>query len=163
MNSRPATIQDAYQLIDSNKWEAYKEQTEADEERCLQHILQHQVRVETERVEVNGGKVFNRAITITRTVWELIEAAQSADEQAGEITADAAESHLGRLGLRVMDGRLVVANTALGLQRILTETPWAHSWPTVLSRLPNAQKPGKVRFKGMSHNSRAVSIPLDFG
>jgi putative DNA primase/helicase len=163
MNSRPATIEDAYQLIDSNKWEAYKEQTEADEERCLQHILQHQVRVETERVEVNGGKVFNRAVTITRTVWELIEAAQSADEQAAEITADAAESHLGRLGLRVMDGRLVVANTALGLQRILTETPWAHSWPTVLSRLPNAQKPGKVRFKGMSHNSRAVSIPLDFG
>jgi hypothetical protein len=162
MNSRPATIDDAYQLIDSNVWDAYREQTEADEERCLQHILQHQVRVETEHVEVNGGKVFNRAVTLTRTIWELIEAAKGAVD-GSEVSQDAAEAHLGRIGLRVADDRLLVANTALGLQRILAETPWGHSWSTVLSRLPGATKPGKVRFKGMSHNSRAVSLPLNFG
>jgi putative DNA primase/helicase len=161
-HSRPATIEDAYSMIDGSNWDAYKEQTEADEERCLQHILQHQVRVETERVEVNGGKVFNRAVTLTRTVWELIEATKGG-EDSSEVSQDAAESHLGRIGLRVADDRLLIANTALGLQRILAETPWAHSWPTVLFRLPGAQKPGKVRFKGMSHNSRAVSIPLAFG
>jgi putative DNA primase/helicase len=161
-HSRPATIEDAYNMIDGSNWDAYKEQTEADEERCLQHILQHQVRVETERVEVNGGKVFNRAVTLTRTVWELIEATKGG-EDSSEVSQDAAESHLGRIGLRVADDRLLIANTALGLQRILADTPWAHSWPTVLSRLPGAQKPGKVRFKGMSHNSRAVSIPLAFG
>jgi len=111
---------------------------------------------------VNGGKVFNRAVTLTRTVWELIEATKGG-EDSSEVSQDAAESHLGRIGLRVADDRLLIANTALGLQRILAETPWAHSWPTVLSRLPGAQKPGKVRFKGMSHNSRAVSIPLAFG
>ena len=38
-----------------------------------------------------------------------------------------------------------------------------HSWPTVLSRLPGAAKPGKVRFRGMERNSRAVSLPLDLG
>jgi len=48
MNSRPATIEDAYQLIDGNDWEPYREQTEADERRCIQAILQHQVRVESE-------------------------------------------------------------------------------------------------------------------
>jgi putative DNA primase/helicase len=160
MNSRPATIEDAYQLIDGNNWEAYKDQTEADEERCLQHILQHQLRVEVERVEVNNGKVFNRNLTITRTIWELVDAARGTAEPA-EVPAEIAESHLGRIGIRVMDGRLVIANTALGLQKILAETPWSHSWPTVLARLPGAEKPGKVRFKGMSRNSRAVSLPID--
>jgi putative DNA primase/helicase len=151
MNSRPATIEDAYLLIDGNDWDAYKEQTEADEERCLQHILQHQIRVEGDRGSAH-----------TRTVWELVEIARgiTASMDVGSVTA---EAHLGRIGLRVSDDRLLIANTALGLQRILQDTPWAHGWPTILSRLPGAQKPGKVRFKGMSQNSRAVSVPLVFG
>lgn len=151
MSSRAATIEDAYQLIDGNDWTAYKEQVEADEERCLQQILQHQIRVEGDR---GSGH--------TRTVWELVEIARGVAPSM-EITATAAEVHLGRIGLRVADDRLLIANTALGLQRILADTPWAHSWPTVLSRLPGAQKAGKVRFKGMSTNSRAVSVPLAFG
>ena len=151
MSSRAATIEDAYQLIDGNDWTAYKEQVEADEERCLQQILQHQIRVEGDR---GSGH--------TRTVWELVEIARGIAPSM-EITATAAEAHLGRIGLRVADDRLLIANTALGLQRILADTPWAHSWPTVLSRLPGAQKAGKVRFKGMSANSRAVSVPLAFG
>jgi putative DNA primase/helicase len=159
MSSRAATIEDAYQLIDANDWEAYKEQSEADEERCLQHILQYPMRIELERMEVIGGKVFNRVSATTRTVWELVEAMNgSADTQ--EILPEAAEPHLGRLGIRVSGGRLMIANTALGLQRILADTPWAHSWPTVLARLPGAEKAGKVRFKGMSNSSRAVSLPL---
>jgi putative DNA primase/helicase len=158
-NSRPATIEDAYQLIDANTWDAYTEQTEADEERCLQHILQHPMRIELERMEVAGGKVFNRVSTTTRTVWELVEAMGGTGDSK-EITAEAAEPHLGRIGIRVVDGRLMIANTALGLQRILADTPWAHSWPTVLARMPGATKAGKVRFKGMSNSSRAVSLPL---
>jgi putative DNA primase/helicase len=159
MSSRAATIEDAYCLIDANDWDAYKEQSEADEERCLQHILQYPMRIELERMEVIGGKVFNRVSATTRTVWELVEAMNgSADTQ--EILPEAAEPHLGRLGIRVSGGRLMIANTALGLQRILADTPWAHSWPTVLARLPGAEKAGKVRFKGMSNSSRAVSLPL---
>jgi putative DNA primase/helicase len=159
MNSRPATIADAYQLIDSNNWDAYKEQSDADEERCLQHILQHPMRIELERMEVVGGKVFNRVSATTRTVWELVEAMNGSAESQ-EILPESAEPHLGRIGIRVSGGRLIIANTALGLQRILADTPWAHSWPTVLARLPGAEKAGKVRFKGMSNSSRAVSLPL---
>ena len=158
-NSRPATIEDAYQLIDTNNWDAYREQAEADEERCLQHILQHPMRIELEHTDVTGGKVFSRVSTATRTVWELVEAMNGSSESK-DLTADTAEPHLGRIGIRVMDDRLVIANTALGLQRILADTPWAHSWPTVLARLPGATKAGKVRFKGMSNSSRAVSVPL---
>jgi putative DNA primase/helicase len=150
MNARVATEQDAYQLIDANDWSQYREAAEqSDEERCLARILQHQMRVEGDR-----GTGYQR------TVWELVELVRGTATSM-EITAAAAEAHLGRIGLRVMDGRLLVANTALGLQRILSDTPWAHSWPTVLSRLPGAEKPGKVRFRGMERNSRAVSLPLD--
>jgi putative DNA primase/helicase len=149
MNSCPATEADALALIDANDWDAYRDAAEQpDEERCLQHILQHQLRVEGDRN------------SYTRTVWELIELVRTTTTSM-EIGIGAAEAHLGRLGLRVMDGRLVIANTSLGLQRILAATAWAHSWPTVLSRLPGAEKPGKVRFKGMAHNSRAVAVPLD--
>ena len=149
MNTHVATEADAYALIDSNDWSEYREATEqSDEERCLARILQHQLRVEGDRA------------TYQRTVWELIELVRGT-ATCMEITAGVAEAHLGRIGLRVMEGRLLVANTALGLQRILADTQWAHSWATVLSRLPGAQKPGKVRFRGMERNSRAVSLPLD--
>jgi putative DNA primase/helicase len=152
MNDRVATDQDAYALIDANDWTQYREATEqSDEERCLARILQHQLRVEADR-----GAAYQR------TVWELVEIIRGT-ATCIEITAAVAEAHLGRIGLRVMDGRLLVANTALGLQRILADTPWATSWPTILSRLPDAQKPGKVRFRGMERNSRAVSLPLDLG
>ena len=150
MNGRVATEADAFGLIDANDWSSYRDLSELpDEERCLQHILQHQLRVEGDR-----GAAF------TRTIWELVELARGTATSM-DIGAMVAEAHLGRLGLRVDAGRLLVANTSLGLQRILGATAWAHSWPTVLSRLPGAEKAGKVRFKGMATSSRAVAVRLD--
>jgi putative DNA primase/helicase len=146
MNSRPATIDDAYQLIDANNWDAYREQTEADEERCLQHILQHQVRVEGDR-----GSAY------TRTVWELVELARGT-AAAMEIGMAAAEAHLGRIGIKVEGDRIVVSNSAKGMRRILDGTAWADCYATVLGRLPGASKAGVVRFKGLAGVSRAVSL-----
>jgi hypothetical protein len=118
------------------------------------------MRVEVERTEISAGKVFSRNAVVTRTVWELVEAVRGNTEPA-DVPADAAEAHLGRLGIRVKEGRLLIANTALGLQRLLANTAWSHSWPTMLSRIPGAEKAGKVRFKGMADSSRAVSLPLE--
>ena len=145
-NSRAATIEDAYQLIDDNVWDAYREQTEADEERCLQHILQHQVRVEGDR-----GSAYNR------TVWELVELARGSAASM-EITMTAAEAHLGRIGIKVEGDRIVVSNSAKGMRRILDGTSWADCYATVLGRLPGASKAGVVRFKGLAGVSRAVSL-----
>jgi putative DNA primase/helicase len=148
MSSRAATIEDAYQLIDANDWEAYKEQSEADEERCLQHILQHQIRVEGDR-----GSAYNR------TIWELVELARGSSASM-EIGAGAAESHLGRIGVKVESDRLLISNTAKGLRRILDGTPWMDCYATVLTRLSGAKKAGVVRFKGLAGVSRAVSLPI---
>jgi putative DNA primase/helicase len=148
MNSRPATIEDAYQLIDGNNWDAYKEQSEADEERCLQHFLQHQIRVEGDR-----GSAYSR------TIWELVELARGSAASM-EIGPTAAESHLGRIGVKVEGERLVISNTAKALRRILDGTPWMDCYATVLTRLPGAKKAGVVRFKGMAGVSRAVSLAI---
>ncbi len=148
MNSRPATIEDAYYLIDANNWDAYKEQSEADEERCLQHILQHQIRVEGDR-----------GTGYSRTIWELVELARGSAASM-EIGPAAAESHLGRIGVKVEGERLVISNTAKALRRILDGTPWMDCYATVLTRLPGAKKAGVVRFKGMAGVSRAVSLAI---
>ena len=155
-----ASEADAYQLIDSNNWEPYREANELpDEQRCLQAILQHQLRVETDQLSVSGGHVTSKASTVTRTVWELIEAIQSPGA-TDAIPSSAAEAHLGRIGVAVRDDRLLISNTALGIQRILADTSWAHSWSTVLARLPDAARAGKIRFRGISAPTRAVSLPI---
>jgi putative DNA primase/helicase len=149
MNARVATEADARGLIEGNDWAAYKESAEqADEDRCLQHILQHQLRVEGDRG--NG---------YMRTVWELVELARGTATSM-EIGSGAAEAHLGRIGVKAEGDQLLISNTAKGVRRILEGTPWTESWGTVLSRLPNAKRAGVVRFRGLSGVSRAVSVPI---
>jgi putative DNA primase/helicase len=148
-NQHVASEAEAFALINRENWQQYRDDAEQpDEERCLQHVLQHQLRVEGDRG--NG---------YMRTVWELIELARGAASSM-EIGQGSAEAHLGRVGIRVEGDRLLISNTAKALRRILSETPWADSWGTVLSRLPGAQRAGVTRFRGLAGVSRAVSVPV---
>ena len=148
MNQHVATESDAYTLIDQNDWQPYKEaNAEPDEHRCLQTILQHQLRVEADRT------------TLSRTIGELVEIANHTAPSI-DITPDTAEAHLGRIGIKTEDGNLYISNTAKGIERILADTPWAHSWSTVLSRIPGAIRAGVTRFKGIGSVSRSVSVPI---
>lgn len=150
MSSQVPTVEQAHALIDQNDWEPYSQSTEVpDEKRCIQRILQHQVRVETDDK------------TCTRTLGELVEIAahQSTDM---DVTARKAQDTLGRYGLRVEHeaGQLFVSNTAEALATILRDTSWSHSWATVLSRLPGATKAGATRFRGAGAISRAVALRI---
>jgi putative DNA primase/helicase len=150
MSSEVPTDQQARDLIDQNNWESYSQSTEVpDERRCIQRILQHQV-----RVEANDK-------TYTRTLGELVEivSLQSTDIDVSSVKA---QSTLGRHGLRVdqQASLLQISNTAEALATILKDTPWGHSWATVLSRLPGATKAGAVRFKGAGTVSRAVALQI---
>ena len=130
-------------------WSSYTESTEIPvERRCLDHILQHQLRVESsERVH-------------TRTCFELIQIAKSLFEDTAEpISPRAAIAALGRHGLKVEDGRLLVSNTATALATILSDTAWANSWPTILARLPGSDRPGATRFVGLGI-TRAVGVVI---
>jgi putative DNA primase/helicase len=149
-SSQVPTDAEASQLITSNDWEPYSQTTEVpDEQRCIQRILQHQVRVEAD------GK------TISRTLGELVEIAGHRATDF-DITPSRAQDVLGRHGLKVDSdqGQLLVSNTAEALASILKETSWSHSWATVLSRLHGATKAGAVRFRGAGAVSRAVALQI---
>ena len=150
MSTEVPTREQAWKLIEENDWTSYSQSVEvADEQRCLEHILQHQIRVEADRV-------------VTRTVGELADIAQHHSSDA-HVTASEAQSVLGRNGMRAEDGELVVSNTAKAIASILRETAWANCWSTVLARLPGARKTGVVRFAGAGAVSRAVALPLNRG
>jgi putative DNA primase/helicase len=148
MSSKVVTDAEARQLIAQNDWEPYSQATEVpDEVRCIQYILQHQVRVETD----HGAH--------TRTLGELVGLAAGSDISY-DIPSNVAGDHLSRYGLRVDAGELLVSNTAQAIATILKDTAWGHSWSTLMARLPGATKAGVVRFKGLGASSRAVRVPL---
>jgi putative DNA primase/helicase len=141
------TRDQAWALIEQNNWEPYSQATEIpDEQRCLQHILQHQIRVEADK-------------TVTRSINELVDAAALRIVDS-DITSAIAQAVLGRNGIKSDDGCVVISNTSKHIAAILSDTAWSNCWPTVLSRLPGAIKNGVTRFKGMSGTSRSVSIPI---
>jgi putative DNA primase/helicase len=142
------TEAEAELCIASHDWESYGQSSEqSDERRCLQVILQHSLRVEcADR-------------SVTRTIGELVElAAHQAHDL--EIGADLASQTLGRQGLRLEPGQLLVSNTAQPIGTILRETAWSHGWSVLLLRLHGAQRRGPVRFCGAGMITRAVAIPL---
>lgn len=142
------TREQAWDLIERNDWTSYSQSTEVpDEQRCFDHILHRQLRVE------GGERV------VTRTVKELVDIAQhrATDPQ---VTATDAQAVLGRHGMRADDGQMLISNTAPALAAMLADTAWANCWPTVLARLPGASKAGVTHFRGLT-SSRAVAIALD--
>ena len=143
-----ATEEEALQLINANDWDPYSQATEVpDERRCIQRILQHQVRVEVQ------GRGF------TRSLGELVEIAARHRTDA-EIDPRHAGDTMGRHGLKVEDGTLVVSNTSEALAALLRDTAWANSWPTVLARLPNAAKAKPARFGGAGTVARGVALQI---
>jgi hypothetical protein len=137
-------------LIDGADWSSYRESTEIpDERRCLNRILQHQLRVESEERSA-----------VTRTVLELVELVATAMPSPMEPVrpADAADL-LARHGLRVRDGELLISNSAEAIGRMLADTAWVTNWGAILSRLPGANRSLLVHFRGLG-SSRAVALPL---
>jgi putative DNA primase/helicase len=150
MSSEVPTPQQARDLINQNDWEPYSQTTEVpDEQRCIQRILQHHVRVETTDK------------TLTRTLGELVEIATNRHVDIN-IEPSQAKQTLERHGLRVDSDQelLFVSNTAESIASILRDTQWSHSWSTLLSRLKGATKAGPMRFRGCGALSRAVALRI---
>jgi putative DNA primase/helicase len=150
-SSSVPTTAEAQALIAGVDWSNYEQSNgQPDERRCLNRILQHQLRVETEER------------VLTRTIGELVELLSSAPSPLEAVSGRHAEELLSRHGLRVQEGRLLISNTSEAIARILVDTAWATSWGTILSRIPGAIPTGHpVRFKGAGSKDRACSIPLD--
>jgi putative DNA primase/helicase len=151
MSDDVASRDEAYQLIEQNQWESYSQSTEIpDEKRCIQVILQHQVRVES------GDRIRSR------TLGELVEIAASRRTDP-EVTPTEAQNTMSRVGLKVdsQHQQLLVSNTAGAIAIILRDTAWSQCWATVLARLPGAQRAGSTRFSGAGTVSRAIALQID--
>ena len=149
-SSEVPTAEQAQALIAGSDWSTFQQSIGLpDERRCLNRILQFELRVETEdRIH-------------TRNVGELVETVVTPGG-LDPVSARHAEDILSRHGMRIQEGHLLVSNTAEAIARILDGTPWASSWSTILSRLPGAQPTtNSVRFKGAGSKARACAIPID--
>ena len=149
-SSEVPTAAQAQALIAGSDWSTFQQSIGLpDERRCLNRILQFELRVETEdRIH-------------TRNVGELVETVVTPGG-LDPVSARYAEEILSRHGIRIQEDHLLVSNTAEAIARILDGTPWASSWSTILSRLPGAQPTtNSVRFKGAGSKARACAIPIN--
>jgi hypothetical protein len=118
-----------------------------DQRRCIQRIMQHQIRVEAEKI-------------ITRSIGELVDIALHRQLADPSITRELAEATLGRHGLKTDADAVLISNNAEAIAAILRDTAWSNCWPTVLQRLPGAGKAGSIYFRGAGTTSRAVRVPM---
>jgi len=78
-----------------------------------------------------------------------------------EMLMDNGKSELERLGLRVVDNKLLVPNSHRGMTTIFAGTLWeGGGWASSLGRLPGAQRGSQRRFSGQQ---RSLCTELDLG
>lgn len=110
-----------------------------DERDALSHILHSKVRC---------GERGDRAIL------ELVTAAKGFD-----VDSQAANDHLQRFGLKVIEGKLFVAGRHPELAKLFEKTRFSINWNYSLSRIQDAQKGVVIRILGKS--IKGVMIPVD--
>jgi len=120
----PATAEAAAHFVSELCLEDYTPDSDStDERRCLVHILEQRVRVET------AGHL------VERTLGELVEAASG---NFADVPSEVAGATLMRYGLRVAPDGLLVSTSHAALKTLLTGTPWAVNWSQYLVRLEGA-------------------------
>ncbi|MFZ9950852.1 MAG: hypothetical protein ACO3FA_01035 [Vulcanococcus sp.] len=148
-SSSAPTTDEARALLQAHDWAPFQQDVDLpDEQRCLQRILQSQLRVDSDRGQT------------IRTVLELLDIAAKGVDRLGDVAVAVASAVLGRHGLKVADGVVLVANASEGLRGLLDATPWANCYPQTLGRLDGAQRAAQTHFRGMG-TSRAVALPLE--
>lgn len=146
-NNGLITPEDALAWITKQDWSDETALHEVkDEQSCLSHILEYVVRVSGD------------AATTERSIGELIKGVVSR-ERNGDIGPLAAEEHLLRMGIRVTEGGIVIANNHTALAAVLKGTLWAREWGRILKRLLGAQAYKPERF-GSGGTHRGVLIPI---
>lgn len=143
---------DAREWLAEQDWSEQKsDDSDTDERKCLQRILEHVARVQSPRGPLE------------RSVAELLRNA-AGEGPTDQLPPDAALDALLRMGIRV-DRRgsdndtFTVSSGHSGVAAILGGTHWSRGWARALRRLPGAQDTGVVRFAGV--RGRGVSVPLE--
>lgn len=116
-------------------------------ERAMAHLMQQ----EGLRTQRNGRSE-------TLTVSEVVSAAYSFSDTLDHVDANQA---LRRMGMRVMDDRLLIGNRSSGVAGLFRNTPWGAGWLATLARIPGARRGIEVRFTP-AYKDKALSLPLSY-
>lgn len=149
-STKEITLPDARVWVQRRDWaEQADVASVSDEMNLLATIMDS-----TLRVDVGSGG------SLTKSVGELVDIVLTGFPQnSGErVDPDVAHKHLKRSGVRVDENTVSIANTHVGIKRILHDTQWGKNWNRSLLRIEGAAPTkGTIFFSGGSH--RAVKIP----
>ena len=141
---------------DAKKWVADKDWSEErglqgtkDELALFSFIMQTLVTVEN-----YDNRKFERAI------GELVGNAGGFRTEFSVTQTEAADK-LARLGIRVVEDKVYISNSAKYITNLLKETAWAKNHNKILLRLNHAVEKDSMRF-GTGVTTRAVGIPLEY-
>jgi putative DNA primase/helicase len=143
------SLETAGRYVSGIDWTAQrKDDADADENKCLARIMESLILIE-------GGRRMSIQELITICVYRATPSIDGC--------CDGADKILGRHGIAIRNGTLLVANNNNNLQGLLKDTPWSSgAHRQALRRVKGAKASvGGERFSG-SGVSRATVLPLDF-
>jgi putative DNA primase/helicase len=142
------TLDQAREWIDGMEWDSREvDSNDADEVKCLNHILQF-------LMPVAGG----RRVSVLEMVQLTLRGVKRLEDKGDEEIA----SVLGRYGIKVFDDAIAISNSSTNLQAVLRDTPWSGgAYRQALKRVDGATgSSGTIRFPGCGA-TRATLVPLD--
>lgn len=119
-------------------------------ERAIAHLMQAEGMRQTQ-----GGRT--EAVTIS----ELISACSDFAPDSAAIGYRDADTTLKRLGMRVLDDRLLIGNRSSGVAERFRNTPWGAGWLATLARIPGTRRNVQCRFVD-GYRDKALSIPITY-
>ena len=139
------SFEEASAWVAKHDWTDQKTEvaSQSDEKSLVDFLLQQIVKVQT----ATGQR--------DRTIGELVD-----EVRHSEFDSEIASRTLGRLGMKVEDGGVLVSNTADGIKRLLKATSWSVSWSKILRRLPDSRVAGVTYFGFSGSESRAVWVKI---
>ncbi len=147
------TAEAAAQMVDGLAWvraAAADAKAAPEYERAVAHLMQ----AEGIRIMQNGR---SEALTIS----ELVALCYDLAGADGAISYRDADMTLRRLGMRVMDDRLLIGNRATGVADRFRNTPWGAGWFATLARIPGALRNTQCRFTP-AYRDKCLSIPIAY-
>ena len=149
-STKEITLTDARAWVQGRNWAEQTDVARVNDEMNLLAVIMDS----TLRVDIGSGG------SMTKSIGELVDIVLTGFPQnSGErVDPDVAHKHLKRSGVRVDENTILIANTHVGIKRMLHDTQWAKNWNRSLLRIEGAvAAKNSVRFSGGVH--RAVSVP----
>lgn len=143
------TYDEAIEWVKARDWDEERGlELTRDENRLFGKIMSHIVRVD-------GADFGSRE----RTIGDLIMIA-SGRKHDHMVPSEYAEARLNRLGIKIKDEHLWIANNSDPINNVLQNTGWSNNYHKILDRLPGAEKIDARRYNS-GLTARGVSLPLD--